>query len=178
MLFSFFNIATILSKLEIHEPKKKQVILPKKGNKGGNGIIIAGSTDILSTLATCCNPVYGEDIVGYITRGYGVKIHSKNCPNIDLSSERIIEAKWEENTDNRYTAKLKVYISDLSNILMDVVSIATKHEVIIDSINLINRNKELFYDISCKVKDINSLHTFIDEIKSISSVSDVERIFI
>ena len=170
--------STILSKLEIHEPKKKQVILPKKGNKGGNGIIIAGSTDILSTLATCCNPVYGEDIVGYITRGYGVKIHSKNCPNIDLSSERIIEAKWEENTDNRYTAKLKVYISDLSNILMDVVSIATKHEVIIDSINLINRNKELFYDISCKVKDINSLHTFIDEIKSISSVSDVERIFI
>ena len=170
--------STILSKLEIHEPKKKQVVLPKKGNKGGNGIIIAGSTDILSTLATCCNPVYGEDIVGYITRGYGVKIHSKNCPNIDLSSERIIEAKWEENTDNRYTAKLKVYISDLSNILMDVVSIATKHEVIIDSINLINRNKELFYDISCKVKDINSLHTFIDEIKSISSVSDVERIFI
>ena len=75
-------------------------ILPKKGNKKGNGIIIAGSTDILSTLATCCNPVYGEDIVGYITRGYGVKIHSKNCPNIDLSSERIIEAKWDLDEDN------------------------------------------------------------------------------
>lgn len=170
--------STILSKLEIHEPKQKQVILPKKGNKNGNGIIIAGSNDILSTLATCCNPVYGEEIVGYITRGYGVKVHSKNCPNIDLNSERIIEAKWEDNTDNRYTAKLKVFISDLSNILMDIVSIATKHEVAIDSINLINRNKELFYDISCKVKDINSLHTFIDEIKSIKSVSDVERIFI
>jgi len=170
--------STILSKLEIHEPKKKQVILPKKGTNKGNGIIIAGSTDILSTLATCCNPVYGEDIVGYITRGYGVKIHTKNCPNIDLNSERIIEAKWEENIDNRYTAKLKVYISDISNILMDIVSIATKHEVVIDSINLINRNKELFYDISCKVKDINSLHTFIDEIKLIKSVSDVERIFI
>lgn len=170
--------STVLSKLELHEPKKEHVILPKKGTNKGNGIIIAGSTDILSTLATCCNPVYGEDIVGYITRGYGVKIHSKNCPNIDLNSERIIEAKWEDNVDNRYTAKLKVYISDISNILMDIVSIATKHEVIIDSINLINRNKELFYDISCKVKDINSLHTFIDDVKSIKSVSEVERIFI
>ena len=170
--------STILSKLEIHEPKKKTVILPKKGNKNRNGIIIAGSNDILSTLATCCNPVYGEDIVGYITRGYGVKIHSKSCPNIDLNSERIIEAKWEENFDNRYTAKLKIYITDLSNILMNIVSTATKHEVVIDSINLINRNKELFYDISCKVKDINSLHVFIDELKLINSVSEVERIFI
>ena len=136
-----FLPSTILSKLEIHEPKKTKVILPKKGKTQGNGIIIAGSTDILSTLATCCNPVYGEPIVGYITRGYGVKVHSKNCPNVDLNSERIIDAKWEENVDNRYTAKLKVFISDISNILMDIVSLATKHEVIIDSINLINRNK-------------------------------------
>ena len=173
-----FLPSTILSKLEIHEPKKTKVILPKKGKTQGNGIIIAGSTDILSTLATCCNPVYGEPIVGYITRGYGVKVHSKNCPNVDLNSERIIDAKWEENVDNRYTAKLKVFISDISNILMDIVSLATKHEVIIDSINLINRNKELFYDISLKVKDINSLHIFIDEVKQINSVSDVERIFI
>ncbi len=170
--------STILSKLEIREPKKKQIILPKKPSKNGNGIIIAGSTDILSSLATCCNPVYGEDIVGYITRGYGVKIHSKKCPNIDLNSERIIEAKWQNNTDNRYTAKLKVFISDISDILMNIVSIATKHEVVIDSINLINRNKELFYAISCKVKDINSLHLFIDEIKLINSVDEVERSFI
>ncbi len=170
--------STILSKLEIQEPKKKQVILPKKGKSNGNGIIIAGSSDILSTLATCCNPVYGEEIVGYITRGYGVKIHAKNCPNIDLSSERIIEAKWEDNNENKYTAKLKIYINDISNILMDIVSIATKNEVNIDSINLINRNKELFYDTTLKVKDINSLHKFIDDIKLLNSVSNVERIII
>jgi GTP pyrophosphokinase len=170
--------STILSKLEIHEPKKTKVILPKKGTNKGNGIIIAGSSDILSTLATCCNPVYGEDIVGYITRGYGVKIHAKSCPNIDPNSERIIEAKWEENIDNRYTAKLKVFIDDVSDILMNIVTIATKSDISIDSINLINRNKEMFYDITCKVKNISSLHTFIDEVKTIQSVREVERIFI
>lgn len=170
--------STVLAKLEIHEPKKKTVSLPKKGSKTNNGIIIAGSTDILSTLATCCNPVYGEDIVGYITRGYGVKIHAKNCPNIDLNSERIIEAKWEDNVDNKYTAKLKVYIDDVSDILMNIVTIATKSEINIDSINLINRNKEMFYDITCKVKNISLLHNFIEEVKTIKSVREVERIFI
>lgn len=181
----YFSIATlkylpssILSRLEVHEPKKKVLTLNKKDNKSGNGILIAGSNDILCSLATCCNPVYGEDIVGYITRGYGVKIHSKNCPNIDLNSERIIDAEWEDSTDNRYTAKLKVYIDDVSDILLKIITLSTKDSIIVDSINLINRNKELFYDISCRVKNINDLHQFIDEIKLINSVVKVERVFI
>ena len=181
----YFSIATlkylpssILNRLEVHEPKKKVLTLNKKDNKSGNGILIAGSNDILCSLATCCNPVYGEDIVGYITRGYGVKIHSKNCPNIDLNSERIIDAEWEISTENRYTAKLKVYIDDVSDILLKIITLSTKDSIIVDSINLINRNKELFYDISCRVKNINDLHQFIDEIKLINSVIKVERVFI
>lgn len=181
----YFSIATlkylpssILNRLEVHEPKKKVLTLNKKDNKSGNGILIAGSNDILCSLATCCNPVYGEDIVGYITRGYGVKIHSKNCPNIDLNSERIIDAEWESSTENRYTAKLKVYIDDVSDILLKIITLSTKDSIIVDSINLINRNKELFYDISCRVKNINDLHQFIDEIKLINSVVKVERVFI
>ena len=181
----YFSIATlkylpssILNRLEVHEPKKKVLTLSKKDSKGGNGILIAGSSDILCSLATCCNPVYGEDIVGFITRGYGVKIHSKNCPNIDLNSERIIDAEWESSTENRYTAKLKVYIDDVSDILLKIITLSTKDSIIVDSINLINRNKELFYDISCRVKNINDLHQFIDEIKLINSVIKVERVFI
>ncbi len=181
----YFSVATlkylpssILSRLEVKEQKKNITSLPKQLGNSKNGIIIANSTDILSSLATCCNPVYGEDIVGYITKGYGVKIHSKNCPNIDLNSERIIEAKWQDNVESRYTAKLKVYIDDISDILLNIITLATKSEIIVDSINLINRNKELFYDISCKVKNINSLYNFIDEVKTIKSVKEVERVFI
>ena len=181
----YFGISTlkylpssILGRLEVHEPKKKTLTINKNNNKNGNGIIIAGSNDILCSLATCCNPVYGEDIVGYITKGYGVKIHSKNCPNVDLNSERLIDAQWSSNLENRYTAKLKVYINDINDILVQIVTLSTKDSIIIDSINLINRNKELFYNITCKVKNISDLHKFIDELKVISSVSKVERIFI
>ena len=181
----YFGISTlkylpssILGRLEVHETKKKTLTINKNNNKNGNGIIIAGSNDILCSLATCCNPVYGEDIVGYITKGYGVKIHSKNCPNVDLNSERLIDAQWSSNLENRYTAKLKVYINDVNDILVQIVTLSTKDSIIIDSINLINRNKELFYNITCKVKNISDLHKFIDELKVISSVSKVERIFI
>ena len=181
----YFSIATlkylpssILGRLEIREPRKKQITLERRKNKNESGIVIAGSNDILCTLATCCNPVYGEDIVGYITRGYGVKIHSKNCPNIDLNSERLIDASWEGEANSRYTAKLKVYIDEVSDILLKIITLSTKSEIIVDSINLINRNNKLFYDITCKVKNINDLHKFIDEIKTISSVSSVERMFI
>ena len=180
-----FSVATmkylpssVLGKLDVREPQKRVPNFIKKTNNKKDGIIIAGSTDILSSLASCCNPVYGEKIVGYITKGYGVKIHSVNCPNIDLESERIIEAAWEENVDNRYKAKLKVYIEDIGDILLNIITLSTKSEIIIDSINLINRNKELFYDISCKVKNIESLNNFIDDIRTIRSVKTVERIFI
>ncbi len=85
---------------------------------------------------------------------------------------------WEDNVDNRYTAKLKVYIEDIGDILLNIITTATKSDIMIESINLINRNKELFYDISCKVKNIESLNNFIDDIKIIRSVKSVERIFI
>ena len=95
-----------------------------------------------------------------------------------MNSERIIEASWDENSIDRYTAKLKVYVEDVSDILLKIITISTKLDIIIDSINLINRNKELFYDISCKVINIESLNNFIDELKNISCVKDVERIFL
>lgn len=181
----YFSVSTlrylpssILNRIEVPEVKKKFPTLERKSDKSGNAIIIANSTDILYTLASCCNPVYGEDVVGYITKGYGVKIHSKDCPNIDKNSERLIEASWEENPGSRYTSKLKVYVEDIGDILLKIITLSTKMDITIDSINLINRNKELFYDISCKVKNIDSLNNFIDEVKTMSSVKEVERIFI
>lgn len=181
----YFSVATlkylpssVLSKLEVHEPKKKLPPLIKSKKANNNGILIAGSSDILCSLASCCNPVFNEDIVGYITKGYGVKIHSKNCPNVDLNSERIIEAKWEDNIENKYLAKLKVYIEDVGDILLNIITKSSKSDITVESINLINRNKELFYDISCRVNNIESLNNFIDDIKTISSVKSVERVFI
>ena len=169
--------STIINKLGIQKETKK--ILPKlHKNSNKTGVIVSGSTDLLTTLASCCNPVYGEDIVGYITKGYGVKIHSRNCKNIDLNSERIIDAQWEDNVSSKYTVKIKVYIEDVKNILLDIASSASKYDITLESMTLINRNNELFYDVSCKVINYDKLNMFIDELKNIPLINKVIRVFV
>ena len=180
----YFNISTlrylpstVLGKLEIKQEQKKKLPTVNKKSKG-NGIVIAGSNNILCSLASCCNPVYGEEIIGYITKGYGVKIHSKKCPNIDLKSERIIEASWENSTDNTYDVKLKVYIEQVADVLLHIITLSTKIGISIDSVNLISRNKELFYDLTVKVKNIGILDDFIGELEGMHNVNKVERVYV
>lgn len=169
--------STIFNKLDVkaHQTKVKKTF-EKKTNK--HGILIAGQDDILCSLAECCKPVHGEDIVGFITRGYGVKIHSKNCSNIDLNSDRIIEASWEEDLTQKYKTRIHVYISVIGDVLEQMASVCSKHDIIIDSFNLINRNNNLFYDMTLKVNNIERLNNFIDEIKLFKDVIKVERVFI
>lgn len=172
-----YTAPSILARIEIKpEQKKKPLLIENKNNK--TGILIAGSKDILSSIATCCNPVYGEEIIGYITKGYGVKVHSKNCPNIDLNSERIIDASWEYNENNRYSTNLKVYIENNEDMLLQIITLSTKQDIIIDSINLINRNKEYYYSITCKVKNIESLNEFTRELSLMNNIKNVERIYV
>ncbi len=169
--------STIFNKLDVKEPQTKvKKTFEKKTNK--HGILIAGQDDILCSLAECCKPVHGEDIVGFITRGYGVKIHSKNCSNIDLNSDRIIEASWEEDLTQKYKTRIHVYISVIGDVLEQMASVCSKHDIIIDSFNLINRNNNLFYDMTLKVNNIERLNNFIDEIKLFKDVIKVERVFI
>ena len=167
--------STIISKVDNKQVRKiKNPVLEKKHNN--NGILIAGQNDILCSLAECCKPVYGEDIVGFITKGYGVKVHSRDCNNIDLNSDRLIEAKWQDNVINKYSSKLKIYIDNISDVIVNVVSLATKYDINIDSFNLINRNNEMFYDVSIKVADISKLQLFIDEVKNVKDVRKVQRV--
>ena len=169
--------STIISKIDnknVH--KVHNTILEKK--KSNNGILVAGQSDILCSIADCCKPVYGEDIVGYITRGYGVKIHSKTCSNIDLNSDRIIDAAWSSESNNKYNSMLRVYIDKVGDVIMNILSISKKYDINIDGFNLINRNNELFYDINLKVNDIKKLYSFMDEIKGINEVIKLERIYL
>ncbi len=169
--------STILGKIAIKEEHKKDLVKDPKG-VSNSGIIIAGEKDILCGLATCCNPVYGEAIVGYITKGYGVKIHSISCPNIDLNSPRIIDASWDQEKDLRYKASLKVYIDINTDALLQIITLSTKENIIIDNTTLVNKGNDTYYDIKCRVKNIDNLNNFINELNTFKSVKKVERTLI
>lgn len=177
----YFNIAilkylpnTVINKLI---PKKEETKIIKDYKPAiENNILVEGKSDILTSIASCCNPVYGEEIVGYVTKGFGIKVHSKNCSNIDLTDERIVDVKWNKTYQGKYNAKLKIYILSDSEDISLIVTLATKDEVIIESIILKDKNKnEKYYETICRVKDIENLNKFISDLSKINFVIKVER---
>ncbi|MBQ4262614.1 MAG: bifunctional (p)ppGpp synthetase/guanosine-3',5'-bis(diphosphate) 3'-pyrophosphohydrolase [Bacilli bacterium] len=178
----YFSVSTlrylpssILNRLNVKDNKKVISLAKKKDGEGG--VVVAGSKDILYSLATCCHPVYGEDIVGYITKGYGVKIHSKDCKNIKDVNDRLIDAYWEDNINKSYNVHLKVYLSENSDIMLQIITLSSSKGISIEGIKLVSKNKLNYYDINCKVKSINDLNIFIDELKNINCVKCVERVY-
>lgn len=178
----YFSVSTlrylpssILNRLNVKDNKKVISLAKKKDGEGG--VVVAGSKDILYSLATCCHPVYGEDIVGYITKGYGVKIHSKDCKNIKDVNDRLIDAYWEDNINKSYNVHLKVILSDLNDIMLQIITLSSSKGISIEGIKLVSKNKSNYYDINCKVKSINDLNIFIDELKNINCVKCVERVY-
>ena len=139
-------------------------------------ILIAGYGDILTNLANCCNPVLGDEIVGYITKGNGVTIHRKDCKMIDANGERIINAEWNDKVMDKYITNIKVYIDPSNEHLVDIISVATKSDVLVTSINNKGNNKvDDIYELVCKVKNKESLDKFMNDLRGLKFVSKVER---
>lgn len=178
-----YNPIVILEKLkEINEPKKDDTIEKLLANnniiknKEDGKIVIAGFNDILTNLANCCNPIPGDEIIGYITKGQGVTIHRKNCQNVNLNTERIIDASWNTNVIDKFITTLTISIDSSNDNLINIISLATKSDVSILSINnkATNKNEEI-YELICKVKNLETLNKFINELESFEFISKVER---
>jgi GTP pyrophosphokinase len=178
----YFNIAilkylpnTIINKLL---PKKEQELkIYNKEKYSNNDILVEGYHDILTYFASCCNPVYGEEIVGYVTKGNGIKIHSKNCPNVSNTTDRIVDVKWSDKQINKYKVLLNIYLVSNEENLSDLINIASKDNIFIESFNLNNKTDSYYYEISIRVGNINDLNKFIDDLKAINYVLKVERVF-
>lgn len=169
--------------IDIFEPKKDDTIEKLLENKNivkdtPNGkILIAGYGDILTSLANCCNPVLGDEIVGYITKGNGVSIHRKDCKMIDINGERIISAEWNDVVSDKYITNVRIYIDSSNDHLVDIISVATKSDVIVSSINNKGSNKDSdIYDLVCKVKNKENLDKFMNDLNGLNFISKVERL--
>ncbi len=116
------------------EAKKKS----KRRQSVGNGVIVKGEDNMLVRLSKCCNPVPGDDIVGYITRGRGVSVHRSDCTNLrdeSFSEERLIEVEWENAEGESYVVEIQIVAVDRDGLLADVVNVMTKLEKSIMGIN-------------------------------------------
>ncbi len=133
-------------------------------------VLIAGADEITVHFAKCCNPIKGDEIVGYITKNQGIMIHKKDCQNIINKKERIIEATWNQSENNLYNKKLTVLINDNKNHMLDIFTLAAKRNYTIDAINTKetyeNNLPNINYEIILKIHNIDEYNTFIKDLNN------------
>lgn len=151
-------------------------VLPKINHK--NDIIVSGCDNILVNLASCCKPVYGDEIIGYITKGQGITVHKRDCKNIIDVKERLIDVSWNDNRNEEgkyYISKLTIFTNGTNNNVLDIVSSSTSIGIYISSVNEVNKNDLVYYDLIVKVKNKNDLDKFIDNLYNLKFVTKVSR---
>ena len=140
-----------------------------------NDITVAGSDNILVTIAHCCNPVPGDEIIGFITKGEGVSVHKKNCPNIGDKTERLIEVEWNNDEDRLFNTSLTIKTNSMQNHLLEIVTAASLKGVSINSVKEYENGSMLDYQINIKVKGKEQLELFILEIEKNNFVIEVTK---
>lgn len=147
-------------------------------NKNAKGILIKGYDDFLTRLSHCCNPVPGDKIVGYVSRGRGVSIHRADCPNMrNVEKERIIEASWPENTGDVFTANLEIVGVDRHRLLVDLTTMLANMKLNITKVNArLEKNENAIIAIGVEIGNIDELDHIIKKMYGIEGVIEVRRV--
>ena len=152
---------------------------PIKGNISKTGVIVKGIDNCLVKLSRCCNPVPGDNIIGYITKGRGVSIHTTECTNIkDLLSEedRIIDVEWYNEKSSSYNVDIEVYSNDRVGLLADIIkAVYDTKTKLIAVISKPNKEKIVITEITIEVENLDKLNKTLKSIRKVDSVFEVKR---
>lgn len=145
----------------------------------GNGpILVKGQGDLLAYLAKCCNPLPGEDIVGYVTRGRGVSVHSADCPNVKnllYNPDREIEVEWARRSEDRYRIALTMEADNQPGVLARVTEAITKAESNISQISAETEGEHAKVEAVVELRDRKHLDKLLRSVRSVAGIRRVER---
>ena len=152
--------------------------LPKEQKATSCGVIVPGIDTIAVSLANCCSPIPGDAIVGYISKGQGVKVHRADCPNIANEKKRLIPVSWAEHIDEkRYEVKLIVYSDDRNFLLSDIVTTLQQCNAYLRHVDscVDENNLTATTKLAITVQDADHLKVIMTNLKKVRSVTDVIR---
>ena len=155
----------------LNKTKDKEVKIPHLKND----IIVKGIDDIKVNLASCCKPINGDRIVGYITKGHGITVHRMACPNVSELEERLIEVKWN-NTIRKYPTSLLIKSLEDKNILMEIVAKTSNSDITIESIKSLSSGDNYAYQVTVLVENKAKLLKYMNDLNMIPHILKVERL--
>jgi GTP pyrophosphokinase len=151
------------------------------GDSGNNAIRVKGHGDLLVYRARCCNPIRGEEVVGYVTRGKGVAVHALDCPNVVnllYEPERRIDVEWarDEGTPSSYPVKLTVSCDDRFGMLKQITAVISDAKTNIRDVQVRSANAQANIDVVLDIADLKHLENIINGVRKIPGVHDVQRL--
>lgn len=149
--------------------------------KSSQGIRVKGVDDVMIRLSRCCNPLPGDPIVGYITRGRGVSIHRIDCPNASyhLTEEagRIVDVAWDEDSESTYQVEIEVLALDRARLTTDVMNTIADIKIPINSVHGRSiKQGQAMINLKLEIKNLNQLNYIFDKIKKIKDVVETFRV--
>jgi GTP diphosphokinase / guanosine-3',5'-bis(diphosphate) 3'-diphosphatase len=176
----------IVKKLNQQEPEKELAIedIHRKEleEKEGSGIKVKGIGSVLVTIAKCCNPVPGDKIVGYITRGKGVSVHRADCTNIrnlmNKEKQRFIDVEWDKKAPRRFNAEIQIEALDRTKLLRDITNVISEYDLNIVRANSLKVDKSghMKFRFIIEINNKYILKDVINNIKEVDSVYDAFRV--
>lgn len=148
-------------------------------NKASHGILVKGEAGLMVRLARCCNPLPGDIIVGYITRGRGVSVHRADCPNIMNNPEeyeRMIEVNWDIPGDTLYKVSIEIIGMDRYNLLSDIMMVAADSKINVSSLNArVQKNKTAVINMDIDIGNLSQLEHIMNKMRRVQDVYTVHR---
>ncbi len=164
----------------VSEAKEQKIRIAKSKS----GIVVKGIDDVAVRFSKCCNPVPGDEIVGFVTRGRGVTIHRTDCVNMlhlaESERERLIDAEWQGGAQTRagekYTTEIKIYGNNRTGLLVDISKILTEKNIDVTSMNVrVSKQGTATITMSFDISSVEELNKIIDKLRQVESVLDIER---
>lgn len=161
------------------EEKEPTQLVPRRKRPSGQGVRVKGVDNVLVRMARCCNPVPGDEIIGYITRGKGISVHRRDCPNIAWlrsSPERNIEVEWEFGEDNSYPVELEIEAHDRVALLSNIMSAITELRANISAVNArTTKDHMAVVNMVVEITGIDHLNSIMNRVRRVHGVTDVHR---
>ena len=160
--------------------KSDEVVAPKNikitSSNTDADIIVTGIDKVKVNLANCCNPVYGDEIIGYITKGNGISVHRINCHNLEMLEDRTLEVVWGSNSNKRYYTSLVVYTNTSDSHMLDLMQSISMLNISVDEIKTISRVDNILYEVGCYVTGLEQLNKAIMTLNKANYIDKVERV--
>jgi GTP pyrophosphokinase len=162
-----------------HQPREREREKKRK-QKAANGVVVKGVDDMLVRFAKCCNPVPGDNIIGYITRGRGVTIHRTDCVNFEKSEDaqsRFIEVSWDKKEQQTsYSSEVQIIAPDRKGLLGEVTVLITDLNLTVTGVNAkLSKNNIAIINLTLEISNSEQLTKLINKIKSMPDIIEVKR---